>query len=148
MSLYYDFTNVVTEREVVVPTTSSHHPYFDKFSLSYHNLWHKNPEDQSIRHPKPILERLAFLTMSVNLSEITESNIDEWCWRIGFLSEVGFNMIVSQWNDDHGDFEDVPIRRHHIESCIGLKTNVDDKDRDGFVRSIMKKKVQTTRAIR
>lgn len=147
MSLDYDFTTVA-DREIVVPVSSSHHPYFDKFSLSPHNLWQKNPEDQSIRHPKPILERLAFLTMSVSLSEITDSNIDEWCWRIGFLSEVGFNMTVDQWNAELGDFDEVPIRRHHIESCIGLGTNVADKDRDGFVRSIMKKKVQTTRAIR
>lgn len=147
MSLDYDFT-AVADREIVVPVSSSHHPYFDKFSLSPINLWHKNPEDQSIRHPKPILERLAFLTMSVNLSEITESNIDEWCWRIGFLSEVGFNMTVDQWNAELGDFDEVPIRRHHIESSRGLGTNVADKDRAGFVQSIMKKKVQTARAIR
>lgn len=63
-------------------------------------------------------ERVIFATMSHDIGEITEKNVEDWCDRAKFLRH--FFSVWSKTNDGHYYLEDVNFMRQYI----GLRTNV------------------------
>ena len=66
-------------------------------------------------------ERIILATMSVDLGDIKEKNIDEWLFRIRFLVKVGV------WYGDEPTVEDLQKR-------IGLHTNICDMTRSKWIK--------------
>lgn len=73
----------------------------------------------------PKTERLLFLTMEVDLGEISAKNIDEWLVRLGIMKRVGWAPRTE-------------ITREDLERHIGLKTNVHSTSRAQFKTKVIK----------
>lgn len=73
----------------------------------------------------PTTERLIFLSMEVDLGEISEKNVDEWLVRLEMMRMVGWAPRT-------------PITRADIERHIGLRTNVASKTRAGYKTKLAK----------
>jgi hypothetical protein len=89
-------------------------------------------EDKSIN---PITEGLVFRTMAVSLGEITEKNANEF-WERSFMASIALGrMPISSFTEEYGltlrDYTLEEITRH-----IGLKTNVSNKSRAGFMKDV------------
>ena len=74
---------------------------------------------------KPMTERIIFLTMELDLGDITDKNIDEWMVRLGMMKRCGWAPRTE-------------ITRADIERHIGLHTNVRSTTRAGFRGKLIK----------
>lgn len=79
----------------------------------------------------PVTDSLVWLSLSIDLSEIKESNIDEWVWRVA----------VAQRTNDLGTLQSIDetfyISREDIENHIGLSTNVSRRSRKDFINKVI-----------
>ena len=85
---------------------------------------HQTHEDGSYELG-PTTERLIFLTMQVDLGEITEKNLDEWIFRLALMKKVGWTPRTE-------------IVRADLERHVGLKTNVHSTTRAQFRTKVIK----------
>lgn len=76
------------------------------------------------RRDRQEIERLVFASHAVDLSSITAENLREWIVR------------AVAWEDRFGDRILGPGELGILERWIGLETNVDDKDRDAWLRRL------------
>ena len=88
----------------------------------------------------PITDLLISLTMSLDLGEIKEKNIEEWQFRIWITEQLqGSPILVSRWNAEQGIWEDSQITVSDLRNHIGLSTNVADKTRNQWITKVFKR---------
>ena len=87
-------------------------------SLNWNMQRVKNYEKLTSEDMAPCTENVIFATMSLDMGEITEKNIQDWCDRAKFLRH--FFNVWSKTNDGIYYLEDVNFMRQYI----GLRTNV------------------------
>ena len=88
----------------------------------------------------PITDLLISLTMSLDLGEIKEKNIEEWQFRIWVTEQLqGSPILVSRWNAEQGIWEDSQITVSDLRNHIGLSTNVADKTRNQWITKVFKR---------
>lgn len=71
---------------------------------------------------------LAFATMSVGLSTITEKNIAEWLWRLAFLTKISHTVVRGTTATIHAT-----LKRH-----VGMSTNATEETRAAFIKRHVK----------
>lgn len=86
------------------------------------------PEGQQRWHP--VTDALIWMTMVVDMNEITEKNVDEWSFRIGIMQKV---RGTPEFAGGIGSFF---ITRKDLTDHIGLRTNVGNKSRSRFLAKI------------
>jgi type I site-specific restriction endonuclease len=91
----------------------------------YKDLYIREEREQDECELHPMTERLIFLTMEVDLMEITEKNVDEWLIRLEMMKKAGW----APRNE---------ITRTDIERHVGLRTNVATKTRSQFRAKLIK----------
>jgi len=78
-----------------------------------------------------ITESIIWATITVDLGEITENNLDEWAYRLAMLQAVwGASMR-------HGG-EPFYLTREHVERRIGLYVNVGNMTRAEWLKKLLK----------
>lgn len=82
------------------------------------------------RRDRQELERLVFASQVVELSSITSENLREWIVRL------------VAWHERFGDRILGPGELGILERWVGLETNVDDKDRDAWLRRLTIREVE------
>lgn len=70
-----------------------------------------------------ITEALIWMTMAVDLGDITEKNLDEWMVRLRVVEKTTGPILRD------GNGKDLKVTREMVERRIGLKTNVINKTR-------------------
>lgn len=81
----------------------------------------------------PITEAIIWMTMSLDIGDITEKNIPEWLFRIRIFTRVsdghGFGIKDGKpWNPSEED----------LRKRIGLTTNVGTRTRKQYLAKVMK----------
>jgi len=104
--------------------------------LSRINTWIEHNVTQSI----------VWMTMTVGLNVIKESNINEWMRRIEMFKDFGYGGYVKfydlQFNEDELKFENQihrEVTREDLERRIGLSTNATSYNKREF-NALMEKK--------
>ena len=83
-----------------------------------------------------VSDHLIWMTMAVDLGEISESNLDEWEFRLGLLQRINGADLGMKGNPR------IYITREDLENHIGLSTNVADLTRNQWLtRKIGKKDI-------
>jgi hypothetical protein len=78
-----------------------------------------------------ITESIIWATMTVDLGEITEKNLDEWAYRLAMLQAVwGANMRCGG--------EPFYLTREHVERRVGLHANVGNMTRAQWLKKLLK----------
>jgi hypothetical protein len=117
MSLRYDLTKIPVETITFFPTEE------DK----------KN--DSGFLKPKT--NALIWITMFVDLNEITKKNVDEFWWRLQFLLSIDCGYF--QWKEEQEKKHGIPcspweITKQDLIDHIGLSTNASKKTRNQFCK--------------
>lgn len=86
--------------------------------VNSHDLYEPTDDNQDLR-PKPLTERIIFLTMEVDLGEVTEKNVDAWLVRMAMMKRCGWSPRTE-------------ITRADIERHVGLRTNVKSTNLPAF----------------
>jgi hypothetical protein len=79
---------------------------------------------------RPITDALIWLSMLVDLGEISKKNVHEWDVRLRALERVGFRQLFSE---ARGHFNP---SREEIEAHVGLRTNVHSKTRAAWQKRL------------
>lgn len=88
------------------------------------------PEDQQKWHP--VTDTLIWMSMAVDLRNITEANVDEWCFRVGLINRItGSANLVGQLGAYF-------LTRKDIENHIGMFTNVTTHSRVEWLKRIFR----------
>ena len=89
--------------------------------------WINEGADKTLNH---VTECLIWATMIVDLSSITEKNVEEWMWRIYFLTQLRkIDLVYDSVTKDYRTFTEEEIQAH-----IGLGTNASTLTRTQFVK--------------
>lgn len=89
----------------------------------------KNEEGTAKWHD--VTNSLIWLSMGVGLGEITEKNVDEWCFRIALLEKL--DGPTFQFNNGRK----VSMTRKDIWDHIGMTTNVSDEKRPAWIKRVI-----------
>jgi hypothetical protein len=94
-----------------------------------------HPEDLGKEKKRwhPVTDTLIWKTMSIDLGEITEANLDEWWFRVRLL------QLLDGGPELHGGIGSFYLTRQDIDDHIGLSTNVSDKSRAEWLKRVLKK---------
>ena len=90
------------------------------------------PEGEQKWHP--VTNHLIWQTMVVGLSSIDETNVDEWCFRLGLL------RCINDRPDLSGGIGEFNLNRNDVVNHIGLKTNVTGEKRGAWVSRMLGRK--------
>ena len=93
-----------------------------------------------------VTQSIVWMTITVGLNVIKESNINEWMRRIEVIKDSGYDSYVKfhdlQFNEDELKFEDQiqrEVTRKDLERRIGLSTNATSYNKREF-NALMEKK--------
>ena len=79
--------------------------------------------------PWVITETLIWLTMAVDMGEITEENHEEFFTRVSIWETI-HGPSMHKWNKETEEREPMPMTLEDVERRIGLNTNVINRDRE------------------
>jgi len=79
--------------------------------------------------PWVITETLIWLTMAVDMGEITEENHEEFFTRVSIWETI-HGPSMHKWNKETEEREPMPMTLEDVERRIGLNTNVSNRDRE------------------
>lgn len=90
------------------------------------------PEGEQRWHA--VTDFLIWASLEVDLGDVTEKNVDEWCFRLGLLRLTTENFE----GDVRRDIGDFKLNRNDIVNHIGMRTNVTTKTRANWLARIFK----------
>lgn len=101
--------------------------------------WVENKDEGAEKTFKlnPVTEVIIFMTMAVDLGDLTAKNLKEFYWRMKFLEKFN-NYKVLVGKDKRGYLHSYNPTFKQLEQHIGLKVNVSDKTRAQFLKRWMK----------
>jgi hypothetical protein len=85
-------------------------------------------EDGANKRLNYITESIIWTTIIVDLGEITEKNLDEWRWRLAFLSQFDQGLLIIE------DSKPRNPTKEELTAHIGLSTNVSTRTRREFIK--------------
>lgn len=86
------------------------------------------PEGEQRWHA--VTDFLICTSMAVDLGEISEKNVDEWCFRLGLLRLTTAGDFKGDVRGGLGDFK---LNRNDIVNHVGMRTNVTTKTRANWL---------------
>ena len=90
----------------------------------------KNHEEVTVEGaPWVITETLIWLTMAVDMGQITEENHEEFFKRVSIWETI-HGPSMHKWNKETEEREPMPMTLEDVERRIGLSTNVITRDRE------------------
>lgn len=90
----------------------------------------KNHEEITVEGaPWVITETLIWLTMAVDMGEITEENHEEFFKRVNIWETI-HGPSMHKWNKETEEREPMPMTLEDVERRVGLNTNVITRDRE------------------
>ena len=90
----------------------------------------KNHEEITVEGaPWVITETLIWLTMAVDMGQITEENHEEFFKRVSIWETI-HGPSMHKWNKETEEREPMPMTLEDVERRIGLSTNVITRDRE------------------
>jgi hypothetical protein len=82
----------------------------------------------------PITEALIWITMAVDMGEITEKNVDEFYWRLRFQEKFrNYKILIAKSIKDKNAGRGFNPTYKQIRAHIGLKTNAATATRAKFM---------------
>tara|TARA_Y100001963_G_scaffold20356_2_gene25990 strand:- start:4082 stop:4582 length:501 start_codon:yes stop_codon:yes gene_type:complete len=93
----------------------------------------ENKKGSKVFDIQPITKHLVYETMIVGLSEITESNIDEWLIRMRLVEKLYNTSLMMR--DDKGVVKPYRITIKDLQNHVGLWTNAERLTRKKFVNN-------------
>lgn len=91
------------------------------------------PAERRKRHP--VTETIIWMSLAVDLNEITKNNVDEWVFRMNLLNALPKGS-VGRLQGDLGSFL---VNRLDIVNHIGMKTNAANRTRAAWLARIFRK---------
>jgi hypothetical protein len=88
-----------------------------------------NDEIKADGSPWVTTETLIWLTMAVDMGEITEENHEEFFTRVSIWETI-HGPSMHKWNKETEEREPMPMTLEDVERRIGLNTNVITTDRE------------------
>lgn len=106
------------------------HYWFEKIDNYKEVVWIGEGDETRMN---PVTEALIFGSISVGLSEISRSNIDEWVARFRIMEKLHGHFLI------HGDGSPWYVSNEEFLAHIGLRVNVTDETRTQWTKRIFGK---------
>ena len=91
-----------------------------------------NPDrKQTERMVKPVTNQLVFSTMVIDQSGITETNVEEFAWRLALYQQMFGGLIIEAKDNE---FVERFISAEEVRAHIGLRTNVVTQSRASWLK--------------
>lgn len=107
-------------------------PNFDMKDVANYETVTTHPHDLGKKEKvrwHPVTHAIIYNMMAIQLGKITKDNLDEVYFRTRILQLI--TGAEFHWND-----KDVYLTKEDFELHIGLRTNVSDKSREQFLKTV------------
>jgi addiction module HigA family antidote len=121
MQLAVDMFEARIKHEIELDALQSLALNFDVSAIANHAEVTTDPVDKNKWHP--VTDKLIWMTMTVDVGELTEKTVDEFYWRMRLL------QLFDGPNFQFVDGTDVYLTMEDLRDHIGLRTNVITIDR-------------------